>query len=421
MDLISLATGLVIGAIIAAVLTWAMVTARTSSRIRDLTADLAAAEAHTLGVSAQLERADAAAAEEREASRAQVESMRERERTDARVLTALSPVQRQLDALQRTVADIEAQRAAQQGELGEQLRRQHDAGERLRATTDALGAALNANQTRGTWGEAQLRNVLESSGMLERVDFDIQRTIAGETGRGRPDCVVALPGGKHLVVDAKAPLTKYLAAQQLSDTGDDDERARRSSLLGEHASALRAHVRALASRDYPSGVAGSPELVIAFVPSESALSAALAADAALLDDAFALGVALTSPVSLWATMRAVAHAWRQDELSGSAREMFELGRTLYTRLSTTAGHLDRLGRSLTATVGHFNGLVGSIETRVLPAARRLGELDAREPLRIPPPLDDAARALSAPELTAAVELAYPTVNERDGEGGASIA
>lgn len=413
MDLTALILGLALGAALGAAIATVLATRGRNGAV----ARLAATEARADGLAAELERADAAAANERQLARAEAATQRERERAESAVLQQLAPVRHQLDAMHRAVAAIEEQRAAQFGELSEQLRAQHDAGERLRATTNALGAALQANQSRGAWGEAQLRNIVEAAGMLERVDFDTQRTVRGEAGTGRPDAVVSLPGGKALVIDAKAPLGRYLAAQQLSPQGDDDERARRTALLAEHARAVRGHVAALADRRYPSAVTGSPELVIAFVPSESALSAALAADPTLLEDSFARDIALTSPVSLWATLRAVAHAWRQEQLSGTAREMFELSRTLYERLATTAGHLDKLGRSLTGTVGAYNALVASIESRVLPAARRIGELDGREPLAASRQLDEPARRLSAPELTSALELASPLAAAAKQNGG----
>ena len=403
MDLLALLLGLALGLVSGAAAVWLV----TSRRTADAERSAAVALATNTALEASLAEART------RAERIAVESA-QRERGDGRILTALAPVQRQLESMQRSVTAIEAERREQAGELGEQLRAQHEEGLRLRAAANALGAALQSSQSRGSWGESSLRNLVEHAGLLERVDIDYQRAVTGETGARRPDAIVRLPGDKHLVIDAKAPLSRFLAASELSEHGDEEERARRAKLLAEHAGAVRGHAVALAKRDYPSAVAGSPELVIAYLPSEAALAAAVSADPALLDDAFELGVALTSPVSLWATLRSIAHAWRQDELTGTAREMFDVSRTLYSRLATTAGHFDKLGRSLTTTVGHYNALIGSIETRVFPAARRLGELDARTPLATLPTVDGTARSLSAPELTDALALAYPADTTREG-------
>jgi len=412
MDPVALILGILIGAALGVL--GARVLA-SSGQQRD-TARLAALEAGERAARAELDRtiegyeatierlrADAAAQYERE--RAEAEARERRAEAEARVLTALAPVRDRLEHMHRTVASIEEQRLQQHGELSEQLRVQFESDERLRAATDSLTQALRSSTARGSWGEAQLRNVVESAGMLERVDFVTQATVSGEAGSRRPDMIVNLPGGKHLAIDAKAPLTQYLAASELAASNEPGDVAHREELLRAHAKAVRRHVAALAERRYPSAIDSSPELVIAFLPSESALSAAVSADPALLDDAMARGVALTSPVSLWSVLRSIAFAWQQEVLTDSAKQVFDTSRLLYQRLATAATHVDQLGRSLSRTIGHYNAFVGSLETRVLPTARRLSELDPTTAVPDATLIDDTPRTLSAPELTDALALA----------------
>ena len=232
-----------------------------------------------------------------------VESAEARSAGDASVLQALVPVRTQLEQMTARVDQMEATRARQHGALAEQLR---DAAQReadLARTTASLEGALRSRSARGTWGEVELARILEASGMMPHVDFAQQRSIASltqgrglgaggaSTDRGRPDVTIHLPGQGFLALDAKAPMDAYLRACGIEDSGEDAE-ARRRAELAAHAKALRSHVEALASRDYARALGSSPELVILFVPSEAALSAALCSDGALLDDAMARGVAL---------------------------------------------------------------------------------------------------------------------------------
>ena len=246
-----------------------------------------------------------------------VESAEARSQGDASVLQALAPVRAQLEQMTARVDQMEQARARQHGVLAEQLR---DAAQReadLARTTASLEGALRSRSARGTWGEVELARILEASGMMAHVDFAEQRSIASLTqGRGlgagsastdlgRPDVTIHLPGQGFLALDAKAPMDAYLRACGIEDSGEEAE-ARRRTERAAHAKALRSHVEALAARDYARALGSSPELVILFVPSEAALSAALRSDAALLDDAMARGVALCSPVTLLAVARTCA-------------------------------------------------------------------------------------------------------------------
>jgi DNA recombination protein RmuC len=303
------------------------------------------------------------------------------------------------------VQELEEQRHQQYGELSAQLRSATESEERLRATAEALAAALRSNSTRGVWGETQLRSVVEAAGLLERVDFDVQSSIVSDAGAGRPDMIVHLPGGKSIAVDAKVPFTSYLEASAIPSNAPEPELARRERLLKQHVKAVRDHITALGSRTYWAGLGSSPEMVIAFIPSESLVASALEADPSILEYAFSKRVALSSPVTLWSVLKTVAFSWQQSVLTEDAKELFDLSRELYSRIATTANHVDKLGRSIKGTVADYNRFVGSLERQVLPSARRLSALDSSKLL---PPLaviEDATRDLTAMELLAELDAA----------------
>ncbi|MEJ5944969.1 DNA recombination protein RmuC [Pseudokineococcus basanitobsidens] len=316
----------------------------------------------------------------------------------------LAPLTSSLARVERTVGALEAERAAQVGRLEAQLEAVQRSEEALRAETTALAGALRSPSARGAWGEVQLRRVLEHAGMLDRVDVDRQVTAPGpDGGRVRPDAVVRLPGGKSVVVDAKAPLAAFLEAAQAARPGEDPGAAdrRRAAAADRHAKALRGHVEALAAKRYWEAFAPSPELVVCFVPGESFLAAACEADPALLEHAMTRGVVLATPTTLLALLRTVAATWQQDALAGSAHALLETGRELHRRLGTLGAGASALGRSLHRAVEDYNGLVGTLERRVLVSARRMTDLGVVEG-DLPPvePLVDAPRPVTAPELLA---------------------
>jgi DNA recombination protein RmuC len=329
----------------------------------------------------------------------------ERQRSDGRVLVALSPVQESLQAVQRKVVELEEQRSQQYGALSEQLRTAAESEERLRGTAESLASALRSNSIRGVWGETQLRNVVEAAGLIERVDFDVQSSITSDAGAGRPDMVIHLPGGKNIAVDAKVPFTSYLEASQIPATATGEEGARRTALIKAHVRVVRGHIDTLASKTYWAGLDASPELVIAFIPSESLVSSAMEADPGIMDYAFSKRVALASPVTLWSVLKTVAFSWQQDVLTDDAKELFDLSRELYSRLATMAGHVEKLGKSIEGTVRNYNGFVGSMERQVFPTARKLSRLDESKVLGGLPVIEDTPRELSAYELVAELESA----------------
>ncbi|HHW51551.1 MAG TPA: DNA recombination protein RmuC [Pseudoclavibacter sp.] len=302
--------------------------------------------------------------------------------------------------MQTRIDELESQRAQQLGQVAEQLKQSHQADRELREITGNLLGALKSNSVRGAWGEAQLRNIVESAGLIEHVDFDTQTSVTGDQGRQRPDMILHLPGGKTLPIDAKVPFTSYILATDANLAGAPDEEARRRNYLAQHVKAVRSHVDALANRAYWKALPGSPDFVVAFIPSESLLSAALEADPTLLDYAFGKRVALASPVALWSVLRTVAFAWQQDLITQDARKLFDLAQELYDRVRVVGEHADKLGRSLENAVGSYNKFVSSLETRVLVTARKFTRLDMSEVIPSPRTLDEGPRSLVAPELVA---------------------
>ncbi len=371
--------GLIVGAAIAALY--------FRRRLAEAEKDFDGVSSRLGQVTAQLAGADA----ERRLLGTANRALGERQATDASVLNALGPVAEKLSEVQRQVALLERDRVEQYSQLSQQLRDAKDADAQLLLTTTSLASALRSNSARGKWGEVQLRRVVEAAGMLAHVDFTEQVHTATADGVSRPDMVVRLPGNKEIVLDAKVPLSAYLQAHENSGAGTTEE------LLLRHAKALKAHVDALAGRKYWESGANTPELVICFVPAESILSSALLTDPSLLDHAIARNVVLASPVSLLAILKAVAFSWRQDVLTESAKELFELSSALYTRLGTLGDNVGKLGSSLKSSVDRYNALVGTLEARVLPTARKLNSLDPQT-LATPPSVEVSPRSMSAPEL-----------------------
>ena len=331
------------------------------------------------------------------------EARSEREKQESKVLQALAPVKESLQGMQKKVTELEAQRSLQHGELSQQLRSATESEERLRSTAESLASALRANNTRGVWGETQLRSVVEAAGLIERVDFDVQSSITSDAGAGRPDMVVHLPGGKNIAVDAKVPFTSFLEASQIPVTATGVEGAQRATYMKAHVKAVRDHITALGSKAYWQGLEASPEIVIAFIPSESLVSSALEADPSIMEFAFGKRVALASPVTLWSVLKTVAFSWQQDVLTQDAKVLFDLSRELYSRLATTATHIEKLGRSIERTVKDYNGFVGSMERQVLPTARKLNALDESKVLAPLVGIEETPRELVAYELVAEIE------------------
>jgi len=387
---------------------------REASARSQLSAELAATEATAIALENQLRDQREQYRDLVERHRAERDAEAQRQREQSSVLQALSPVQEALRAMQQQVTELETQRSQQYGAIAEQLTQTRASGEQIRTTAESLASALRSNSLRGVWGETQLRNVVQAAGLIERVDFDVQSTITSDSGAGRPDMVIHLPGGKNIAVDAKVPFTAYLEASQIAATATGEEGARRAAFLKEHVKAVRSHIDALGSKAYWAGLEHSPELVIAFIPSESLVASAMEADPAIMDYAFSKKVALASPVTLWSVLKTVAFSWQQDVVTAEAKMLFDLSRELYGRLATLAGHVDKLGRSLENTVKHYNGFVGSLERQVLPSARKLNVLDESTVLGAHAEIEEAPRHLSASELVSELERDEPPARDMHG-------
>lgn len=388
---------LLVGAVAGAAVVYLLVRRRTLA----VEQDFDAVSGRLSEVSAQFAAADA----ERRLLAAQNRELGESRNQDGSVLRALAPVAEKLTAVQQQVALLERDRLEQYGQLAQQLQEARLSDEQLLRSTHALESALRSNSARGQWGEVQLRRVVEAAGMLRHVDFH-EQVHSGPHGAAaeasvRPDLVVQLPGQKQLVVDAKVPLASYLAAQELGASAPGQQHAQvlggQQAHLLAHAKALKAHVDALSGKKYWDIPGNSPELVVCFLPAESILAAALSADPALLDYALSRNVVLASPSTLLAVLKSVAFTWRQDVLTDSARELFELAHQLYERMGTLGENVTKLGASLKTSVDRYNSMVGTLEARVLPTARKLNALDATG-LSTPASVEVTPRSVAAPEL-----------------------
>ncbi|SDU79105.1 DNA recombination protein RmuC [Arcanobacterium phocae] len=290
---------------------------------------------------------------------------------------ALAPISQQLGTVDSFVRALESKTTQQFSALTNQLQTEARVSAQLSRTTESLNAALRNSTVRGSWGEVQLRRIIEVAGMLERVDFDEQRANSqfsdSGQGKGRPDVTVHLPNGAHIAIDAKVPMASYLAAHDISET-DLEAASERAELLRAHAKAVKNHVATLKKRNYPADFPHSPQLTIMFLPSEALLSEALEADSQLLEYALADGIILASPVSLLALLRSVAAVWRSAQASEQAQEIVIAGKQLVDRLSVFVGHLSKLGSSLSSSVTSYNKAVSSLESRVLVTYRKFDSL-----------------------------------------------
>lgn len=375
MDTTGLVVGLLLGGVLGALLAW--LAARAS-----LLARVASAEA------------------ERDVLRLRTGDLEAARGGDEAMAGLVGPLHDTLVRVERQVSVLERDRTHQFGQLAERLTAVGRSTDALRSETSTLAGALNASTVRGAWGEVQLRRVLELAGLLARCDFDEQVTRVTRQGATvRPDAVINLPGGRHVVIDSKAPMTHFLQAH-----GESVGETERTELLGAHATALRRHVDGLAAKAYWSAFERSPEVVVCFVPGEAILATALADDPGLYEHALARKVVLAAPGTLFAVLRTVGAIWQQDALEQHARELLTLGQELYARLTTLGGHVGAMGQSLARSVEQYNRFVGTLESRVLVTARRMHELHlaAEEPARLDP-LESAPRPLSAAELTGALE------------------
>lgn len=298
----------------------------------------------------------------------------------------VGPLGEQIGQLGEAIGNLERKREGAYERLSEQVRQMVASGNDLRRETGHLARALRAPQVRGRWGELQLRRVVELAGMVDHCDFFEQVSLRSAEGElRRPDLIVRLPGGRQVVVDAKAPLSGYLDALE---AGEGSEAATKA--LREHARQLRQHVGQLASKAYSEQLQESPEFVVLFLPGEAFFSAALSADSDLIEDAAARNVVIATPTTLIALLKTVALGWQQQAVSKDARNVIASAKELHARLCIFAQHLEGIRKGLETAVGGYNAAVGSYRTRVAPSVRRLEEFGsmAVEPLEPPKTLEN---------------------------------
>ena len=299
----------------------------------------------------------------------------------------VKPLKESLEKVDSKIGELEKTRANAYGQLGAQLESLQSAQKRLQDETTKLSTVLSTTRTAGTWGEVQLRRVVELSGLTEHVDFDEQ--VTASTDRDRADLLVHLPRGQQIVVDAKAPTEAFRNAAAANDPIE------RRTFLMEHAAKVKLHIDDLGSRAYWAKFTPSPEFVVLFLPGDQFLSAALEADPAIMDRAIERKVLLATPTTLIALLKAAAYGWSQESISRNAQEISDLGRELYNRIATFADHLSAVQKGLDGANRSFNKAVGSFEDMLMPGARKFVELGAKgtKDVSAPTPIEASPREL----------------------------
>jgi DNA recombination protein RmuC len=324
--------------------------------------------------------------------------------------TLLAPMRESLQRVDVQLQQVEKERHGHYAQLVQRITQVAETQEALRSETGKLVQALRQPTVRGRWGEIQLRRVVEMADMLAHCDFVEQASVDGAEGRLRPDLVVKLPGGKHVVVDAKAPLVAYLEGVEATDE------PAREARLRDHARAVREHMQQLASKRYTEQFQPAPEFVVMFLPGEAFFSAALQHDPALIEFGVERRVIPASPTTLIALLRAVAYGWQQERIAQSAQEISKLGRELYDRLAGLGEKFERVGNHLDKATESYNSAVATLESRVLVAARRFRDLGVSASKEIEPlaGIERVTRSVQAAELRGE-EDELPPVLLDDGE------
>ena len=317
----------------------------------------------------------------------QVHARNELDQKEKAVEHLVKPIRDALEKTEQQVRLMEQERKEAYGALHKHLETMTQTQQLLHGETRNLVQALRRPEVRGQWGEMTLKRLAELAGMVEHCDFYPQESMDTDIGRMRPDMVVRMPDGREIIVDVKTPLDAYLSA---IEAADDTTRARH---LEHHARKVRERVRELAAKAYWNQFKNAPDFVVLFIPGDQFLSAALDVDHALLEDALKQKIILATPTSFVALLRAVAYGWRQEQLAENADRIRELGEDLYQRLATFTEHLARIGTSLESSVSAYNKAVGSLDSKVLPGARKFLEMGvtARKTLETPAPVEIAPR------------------------------
>lgn len=336
-----------------------------------------------------LELAKATFATEQEASKGDLE------KRQIAIDALVKPVAEALEKMGVRLTEIEQTRVQSYGALFKQVESLGERSDRLSSETANLVGALKNPSIRGRWGESTLRRTFEIAGLNAHIDFEEQAHVVSDGESFRPDAVIRLPGGRSIVVDAKAPADAYFRAHESTDAG---ERARQ---LADHAQQLRGHIRRLSAKGYGAKVEGSPEFVLLFIPNEGLLSAAVEADSELLDFAAQSHIALATPMIFQAMLWVIAYAWRQEALAANSREIAKLGADLHDRIATVAKHIGNIGDALNDATNAYNKSISSLQTRLLPTTRKIRELDVLPTVAPEVTLERvevSANPISSPEL-----------------------
>jgi len=395
--LLSLLAGLIAGG----VLGWLFATLRSQKRLAELTTTLELERRQAGERVAEVEKTIAALSGEALRQNSQtflqlaeatlkqfhVQAKGELDSKEKAVESLVKPIREALEKTELQVRAIEKERKEAYGALSKHLETLTTTQQLLHGETSKLVSALRRPEVRGQWGELTLKRLAELAGMVEHCDFYPQESVESEQGRMRPDMIVRMPDGREIVVDVKTPLDAYLTAVEASDE------AQRAKHLEHHARKLRERVRELATKAYWNQFPKAPDFVVLFIPGDQFLAAALDVDRALLEDALKQKIILATPTSFVALLRAVAYGWRQEALAENADRIRELGEDLFHRLATFTEHLSRVGTSLAGSVAAYNKAVGSLDSKVLPGARKFVEMGVtpRKPLETPEAVEITAR------------------------------
>ncbi|TDE36038.1 DNA recombination protein RmuC [Antarcticimicrobium sediminis] len=304
----------------------------------------------------------------------------------------VKPLNEKLTVFDTRIKEIEQARNEAYGAIRQQVKLLAEGQASLGTETRKLVQALRAPKTRGRWGEMQLRQVFDMAGMAENVDYTLEHHLATDDGPRRPDAIVKIPGGKSIVIDAKTPLEAYLDALEC-ETPEQQQHH-----LARHAAQVRQHVKLLSSKAYQDQIPTTPDFVVMFIPGETFVSAAVEADTGLIEYAFERKVLIATPTTLMALVKAIAYGWQQEKMAENAVEVQKVAKELYDRLNTFGGHLDAVGKALNRSVDHYNKAVGSMESRVLPSARKfeaMGVVTQGSEIETPALVESQARGYAA--------------------------
>ena len=326
---------------------------------------------------------------------------RHQEGAQGQLKELMKPIGENFETFRKKVEAIEKVRAEDKSAIQEQVKAIHESLVRNTTETGKLVHALTAPKGGGRWGEMTLRNVMEQAGLSAHCDFSEQVNDQTENGRQRPDAVIHLPGGRQIVVDSKVSLDAYMRAVNAPTPTE------RAAHLKDHAVSVQRHVATLSSKDYQSNLGNRFDYIAMFIPGENFFAAALEHSPDLIEKAMSQRVIVTTPTTLIALARTVAHLWRQQQMNENAQEAADLGAELYTRMGKMLSHVERLGRSLNGSVDHFNALIGSVDKRVMPAMRKFEDLKIAPPGKEPPEPKLIETRASAPAVTGELDFDAP--------------